>query len=43
MSSGNHIVASFEQEEERKERQSKTLPCGCYKRCSCDDGDERDE
>lgn len=43
MSSGNHIVDAHEQEEERKERQSNTFPCGCHKRCKCDDGDEGDE
>ena len=41
--SGNHLVDQYEENERRQERNSKTLACGCYRRCTCDEYDEEEE
>lgn len=44
MSSGNYLVDMYDREQEREERQSKKLPCGCKKPyCKCDDELENEE
>lgn len=40
MGSGNYLEDQEDWEQERDFRAREVLECGCFRRCTCDDGDE---